>query len=256
MGWFQNTWTRRFNSRHKLWGHLFGGRYKAKPVEEGEYLTSLLAYIHLNPVRAGLVSRRQGVEAYPWSSLSDYMKPPRKRRPWVAVDRGLQHLELPDTAAGRRRFLAWTEGCINWKDPAAAGDQLPDGQSLQSTFRRGWYFGGEEFREKLLGLLGKSEDLSAERQKGFHGEQSRDHGRAEAERIVALAEEYFVVQPEDWITMKKSDWRKGIVGGLIRERALIDNGWLTERLHMGARNAVSRIIRQARELEKSDRKVK
>ncbi|NNC87728.1 MAG: hypothetical protein HKN82_04620 [Akkermansiaceae bacterium] len=43
---------------------------------------------------------------------------------------------------------------------------------------------------------------------------------------------------------------------MIRERALIDNGWLTERLHMGARNAVSRIIRQARELEKSERKVK
>ena len=35
MSWFQNTWTRRFNARHRYWGHLFGGRYKAKPVEEG-----------------------------------------------------------------------------------------------------------------------------------------------------------------------------------------------------------------------------
>jgi putative transposase len=29
MRWFQNTYTRRFNTRHRLWGHLFGGRYKA-----------------------------------------------------------------------------------------------------------------------------------------------------------------------------------------------------------------------------------
>ena len=108
----------------------------------------------------------------------------------------------------------------------------------------------------MLGLLGKSEDLSGERQKGFHGAQSRDHGRAEAERIVALAEQYFELQAEDWTTMKKSDWRKGLAGGLIRERALIDNRWLTGRLHMGARNAVSRIIRRARELEQSERKVK
>jgi putative transposase len=29
MGWFQNAYTRRINTRHRLWGHLFGGRYKA-----------------------------------------------------------------------------------------------------------------------------------------------------------------------------------------------------------------------------------
>ena len=116
MSWFQNTWTHRFNTRHKLWGHLFGDRYKDKPVEEGEYLTCLLSYIHLNPARASLVSRRGGVESYPWSSLADYLKPPRKRRSWVAVSRGLQHLELPDTAAGRRPPAA----AASWRGPKAA----------------------------------------------------------------------------------------------------------------------------------------
>jgi len=62
MSWFQSTWTRRFNSRHRLWGHLFGGRDKGKPVEEGDYLRRLLAYIHLNPVRAraGAAAGRAG----------------------------------------------------------------------------------------------------------------------------------------------------------------------------------------------------
>ena len=50
MKWFQNTWTRRFNSRHRLWGHLFGGRYRAIPVEEGDYLTWLTH--HANWTRA------------------------------------------------------------------------------------------------------------------------------------------------------------------------------------------------------------
>ena len=44
MSWFQSTWTQRFNSRHKLWGHLFGGRYKAIPVEGGDSLTRLIHY--------------------------------------------------------------------------------------------------------------------------------------------------------------------------------------------------------------------
>ena len=36
MSWFQTTWTQRFNRRHHLWGHLFGGRYKAKLVVHGK----------------------------------------------------------------------------------------------------------------------------------------------------------------------------------------------------------------------------
>jgi putative transposase len=36
MKWLQNTYTRRFNSRHRLWGRLFGDRYKAVLVEGGE----------------------------------------------------------------------------------------------------------------------------------------------------------------------------------------------------------------------------
>ena len=117
-----------------------------------------------------------------------------------------QQLELPDTVAGRRRFMEWTEGCIDWKAPGRAGDRLPDGQSLQSTFRRGWYFGSEAFREKLLKLLGKDGlDLGADRQKGYNGPQTRDHGKVEARRIIGLAEEEFGLRGSDWAGLKKGD---------------------------------------------------
>ena len=54
MKWLQGTYTQRFNSRHKLWGHLLQGRYKAIPVDEqsGEgYFPTVANYIHLNPAR-------------------------------------------------------------------------------------------------------------------------------------------------------------------------------------------------------------
>ena len=38
MRWFQNTFTRRINTRHKLWGRVFGGRYKAILVEAARSL--------------------------------------------------------------------------------------------------------------------------------------------------------------------------------------------------------------------------
>ena len=51
--------------------------------EEGEYLSRLIAYVHLNPVRAGLVKLRDGLDRYPWCSLQDYVKPSSKRCRWV-----------------------------------------------------------------------------------------------------------------------------------------------------------------------------
>lgn len=44
MKWLQNTYTRRFNSRHKVWGRLFGDRYKAVLTEGGSdfYYCALL----------------------------------------------------------------------------------------------------------------------------------------------------------------------------------------------------------------------
>jgi REP-associated tyrosine transposase len=255
MSWFQNTWTRRFNTRHRLWGHLFGGRYKAKPVEEGEYLSRLIAYVHLNPVRAGLVKRRDGLESYPWSSLPEFVKPPSRRRSWVAVEKALAQMESSETVAGRRRHLEWLEACVDWKTPEMAGDELPDGQSLQATFRRGWYFGSEAFREKLLKLLGREDEgLSERRRVGYTGAQTRDHGMVEAERIVRLAQRHLGVG--EWSEWPKGDWRKGLVAGLIRKRSLVDNGWLAKRLEMGSRTAVSRIMGQARQRMQDDRRAR
>jgi hypothetical protein len=56
-----------FNLRHKRCGHLFQNRYKSVLCEEEAYLLELTRYIHLNPVRAGIVHSLEGLADYPWS---------------------------------------------------------------------------------------------------------------------------------------------------------------------------------------------
>ncbi len=56
-----------FNSRYERTGHLFHARYKANLCMDDRYLYCLIHYIHMNPVRAGLVT---APEAWPWSSYS------------------------------------------------------------------------------------------------------------------------------------------------------------------------------------------
>lgn len=56
-----------FNHRHNRSGHLFQNRYKSIVCEEDVYLLELVRYIHLNPLRAGLVADLKALEEYPWS---------------------------------------------------------------------------------------------------------------------------------------------------------------------------------------------
>ena len=57
MKWFLGIYTLRFNRRHKLFGHLFGGWYKSLIVHSSGngYLHTACDYVHLNPVRARLL---------------------------------------------------------------------------------------------------------------------------------------------------------------------------------------------------------
>ena len=146
MGWFQNAYTRRINTRHRLWGHVFGDRYKAVVVERGAYFRRVLDYVHLNPVRAGLITRESGIEAYGWSSLSRYLEPAR-REAWLETVTGFSVAECEDSVAGRREFIARLEELVDWSEPAKAGAELRDGKgarlNVQGSLRRGWMFEGQ-----------------------------------------------------------------------------------------------------------------
>jgi putative transposase len=66
----QFRYAKRFNFRYGQEGHLFQGRYKAILCDKDKYFLELSAYIHLNPVRGGLV---KDPSQFPWSSYRTYM---------------------------------------------------------------------------------------------------------------------------------------------------------------------------------------
>src|SRR5262249_42875864 len=144
MQWLLGTYTARFNRRHKYFGHLFSGRYKSLIVDQSGtgYLKSVCDYVHLNPVRAGLVKAADRLAGYRWSSYGQYLR--RSSRPkWLRVDRLLGEWQIErDNLAGRRRFERGME------------ERRMQEQSLGNEdwkrLRRGWCWGPEGFREELL----------------------------------------------------------------------------------------------------------
>jgi putative transposase len=62
---FKSDFAGYFNRKYDLVGHVFQGRFHSIPVETDTYFTTVSRYIHLNPVRAGIVDRP---EDYPWSN--------------------------------------------------------------------------------------------------------------------------------------------------------------------------------------------
>ena len=83
MQWLQSTYANRFNRFRGERGHVFQGRYQAIVVEDGAHVGAVTHYIHLNPVRAGIVAVRQ-VGDYRWSSLCFLAK--RGARPgWLRL---------------------------------------------------------------------------------------------------------------------------------------------------------------------------
>ncbi len=73
--------TRGVNARRRVFGPLWQGRYRAKLVSEQRYLDRLLAYIHLNPVSAGIVD---DPAKYRWSGHREIIRP--SKDPIVDVD--------------------------------------------------------------------------------------------------------------------------------------------------------------------------
>lgn len=81
MQWLGTTYTRRFNNRHHISGHLFQGRYKSINVQNDAYLLQLSFYIHFNPLRAKMVER---LSDYEWSSYRYYAYK-RKSPKWLTT---------------------------------------------------------------------------------------------------------------------------------------------------------------------------
>ncbi|MBN1615067.1 MAG: transposase [Deltaproteobacteria bacterium] len=118
-----------YNRRHRRSGHLFQNRYKSILCQEDAYLKELVRYIHLNPLRAGLVGDLQALDRYPYAGHSVIMG--RNRREWQTTGAVLA-LFSGDASQARRMYHDFVAAGI----PLGRQPELIGGGLIRST--GGW----------------------------------------------------------------------------------------------------------------------
>ena len=94
-------YTKWINHAQSRTGHVFQGRYKALLLDADAYLMEIVRYIHLNPVRAGMVPLP---EAYPWSGHHGYLG--KEVLPWLTTDLVLSMLS-PNIQKARQTYASF-----------------------------------------------------------------------------------------------------------------------------------------------------
>ena len=210
MHWLLGVYTNRFNRKHKEFGHLFAGRYKALPVDgSGDgYLKAACDYVHLNPVRAGLLSPQEPLAAYPWSSYPLYLQEPSHRPVWLRVDRLLGEWGVPeDSSAGRAELAGRMEAR---RRAEGLGEYEPPE----------WYLGSEEFRAELLAQV--------ERQAGPRhvGEEVTQSAQAKAQRIIREELEALGWGAHELADRRKGDPEKLRLATRLRRETTMTLAWI------------------------------
>ena len=103
--------SRYYNKHHNRRGYFWGDRFKSVLVDKGETLINCLAYIDLNPLRAGIVDRP---EEYRWNSLGYHLQTGNKGN-FLSLDFGLKAfgvLDAKERLRSYRRYV-YEAGAIN-----------------------------------------------------------------------------------------------------------------------------------------------
>jgi hypothetical protein len=200
-------------------------------------------------VRAGLVDvrKKQSVADYPWSSVAGGYALPANRRPaWLACAEGLAAFDLRDDARGRRRFVerldrrAVEEVAEKCGVPEVAGDRRG------SHLRRGWYWGSQEFAERMLQLADRVLGKKPANRTYRSGAVAKAHGLKSAANLVREGLALAGLREGELDRLPGSDPRKVAIARAVWEETTVSLGWIAERLRMRSAANVSQILRRNR----------
>jgi putative transposase len=241
MKWLQSAYTQRYNRRHKLFGHLFQGRYKAVIVDEQEsmYFQVVSTYIHLNPARAGLVRiGQQRLKVYRWSSYRWYLS--RSKPAWLERQRVMGSLGLAESQC--KGYEAYLEGRVLELSRPSRRKQLHE---QWKALRRGWYVGNKSFMERLA--EGLQAAAQGRRRESHSGPARQAHDEAAAESNLREAMEVLGMTGESLKALAKGAPEKAVLAWWLREHTTVTIRWVSERLAMGhytrVTQAISRVAR-------------
>jgi len=228
MKWFLGVYTSRFNRRHKVFGHLFSGRYKSLIVDGSGtgYLKTVCDYVHLNPVRARLVKADQRLDVYRWSSYPVYLHAPSRRPAWLRTKRLLGEWAVPlDSVSGRRMFAAQMEA-----------RRCGESDEGFKQVRRGWFLGERQFRKELLA------QISQQRGEWHYGEELQESAEERAEELIRTA-----LKRNGWTEKIMQERRKGDafkvrLAQRLRAGTTLTLRRIAERLSMGTRGHLTHLL--------------
>lgn len=225
MQWLQATFANRFNRLRGERGHLFQGRYKALVVEAGTALGQVCHYVHLNPVRAGIVAVER-LREYRYSSYW-YLWQPRKRPGLLRVETALVEAgALADTLAGRRSYADY----LAWQ-----AEEGPAGRTKAYVkLSQGWALGTQGFKVALT----KDHALAAEA-RAWESAGAREMREARWAEVLGQCLSRLGKGEADAAAAPKSASWKAAVALRLKEISQAGNRWLTDRLRMGRPEAVS-----------------
>jgi len=158
----KQTFSRYFNKKYKRRGTLWGERFKSVLVEKGETLVNCLAYVDLNPVRAGLVTRP---EDYRWSALGYHLQT-GNRDNFLSVDFGLKEFGLKDPKEIIRRYRKYVYEAGAVGRPDKPGSKVIDEKLLAKEQKKGFKISRvDRFKNKTRyfsdsGIIGSREFVS------------------------------------------------------------------------------------------------
>lgn len=225
MKWLQVTFANRFNAWRQERGHVFQGRYKALLVENGDPLGLVCHYIHLNPVRAGILPVHR-LPDYRYSSYW-YLRHPRRRPPFLRTDVVLGTAGgLADTPGGRGRYATYLE----WQ----AHDGPAGRSSAYTNMSKGWALGGTAFRSALVydhALVARTRAWELSGAKEIREKQ----WAAALASLLGLARLPRARLP----LLPKSAPVKLAIAAVMKTRTQASNDWLCRWLHLGHPRAFS-----------------
>jgi REP element-mobilizing transposase RayT len=206
MHYINSSYTTYINIKRKRAGHLFQGRYKAMLVSKDNYMLELSRYIHLNPVRAGIVKKP---EEYVFSSYSAFVTGKIDEVVTTDLIFGLIKGKNVDIKKEYRKFVE-----------ASIGDE-----ELYDFFKDvygGIILGGQKFIKYTLRNI-KEEYL----QRDSVSQRTALKSAYEIEEVINIVSKHYGLRIEDIIRNKFSEQRK-IVIYLMKERTGTSNRQIGE----------------------------
>jgi putative transposase len=154
-----------FNRRHRRSGQLFQNRYKSILCQEDTYLLELARYIHLNPIRARLVTDIKTLDKYPFCGHAVIMG--KKQKDWQDDAYVLKLFDNKKSTARGRYKIFIQKGIQEGKRPELTGGGLirsSGGWSVIKSLRRAnihfksdeRVLGDSDFVERVLKIADES----------------------------------------------------------------------------------------------------